>query len=71
MQFPAIVGHEIVGKVVRAGKNTKHAVGDRVGFGAQCNSCRKCASCADGMENYCLNGMVSQPPVPLHTCHTG
>lgn len=52
------MGHEIIGKVVKAGKNTKHSVGDRVGFGAQCNSCRKCTNCADGMENYCLKGMT-------------
>lgn len=58
-RYPAIVGHEIIGKVVKAGKNTKHSVGDRVGFGAQCSSCRKCVNCEAGMENYCISpGMV-------------
>lgn len=58
MAFPAIVGHEIVGKVVRAGSKSGHKLGDRVGFGAQCNSCRKCPNCARGLENYCLFGNV-------------
>lgn len=52
------MGHEIIGKVVKAGKNTKHSVGDRVGFGAQCGSCGKCKNCKQGQENYCLGGMV-------------
>lgn len=57
-QFPAIVGHEIVGTVVRAGSNTTHKVGDRVGFGAQCGSCRKCENCTHDLENYCLGQNV-------------
>ena len=52
-QYPAIVGHEIVGRVVRAGNNSGHQVGDLVGVGAQCNSCRQCAACKDNNENYC------------------
>lgn len=55
--FPAIVGHEIIGTVERAGANTTHKVGDRVGFGAQCSSCGECSSCKAGQENYCLKGM--------------
>ncbi|TXT07217.1 hypothetical protein VHUM_03387 [Vanrija humicola] len=57
-QFPAIVGHEIVGRVVRAGKNTTHKLGARVGFGAQCSSCRECDNCNAGMENYCTRAYV-------------
>ncbi|KAK8858606.1 hypothetical protein IAR55_002835 [Kwoniella newhampshirensis] len=56
--FPLIVGHEIVGKVVKAGKNTKHQVGDRIGFGAQCGSCMKCENCKNHNENYCVGGMT-------------
>ncbi|ROV90894.1 hypothetical protein VMCG_09971 [Cytospora schulzeri] len=56
--YPLTVGHEIVGKVVRVGKEVNHIqVGDRVGVGAQADSCRSrfgdCQECADGEENYC------------------
>ncbi|KAF2088358.1 zinc-binding dehydrogenase [Saccharata proteae CBS 121410] len=54
--YPCVVGHEIVGKAVRVGKNVKHVkVGDRVGVGAQASSCLKpdCEQCADGEENHC------------------
>jgi len=57
--YPQVVGHEIVGKVVRVGKEVKHLkVGDRVGVGAQCDSCLKCQNCKDGRESYCDGGMV-------------
>lgn len=52
-KYPAIVGHEIVGRVVRSGKNSGHQVGDLVGVGAQCNSCRQCDACKTDNENYC------------------
>ena len=51
------VGHEIVGKAVRTGKNVKNIkVGDRVGVGAQASSCMKasCPDCSQGIPNYCL-----------------
>lgn len=54
--YPCVVGHEIVGKAVKVGKNVKHVkVGDRVGVGAQADSCLKgdCPGCADGLENHC------------------
>ncbi|KAK3938844.1 chaperonin 10-like protein [Diplogelasinospora grovesii] len=57
--YPCCVGHEIVGKVVRVGSNAEGGfkVGDRVGVGAQSESClgRKgeCKVCASGNENYC------------------
>ncbi|KAG8861344.1 hypothetical protein FRB91_008210 [Serendipita sp. 411] len=56
--YPCVVGHEIVGKAVRVGsKVTGINVGDRVGVGAQCDSClgRKgnCEECAAGLENHC------------------
>jgi alcohol dehydrogenase (NADP+) len=33
-------------------------VGDRVGVGCMVNSCRECANCLKGEEQYCLNSMV-------------
>jgi alcohol dehydrogenase (NADP+) len=56
-----IVGHEIIGKAVRVGKEVKNInVGDRVGVGAQASSCLKpdCAECSAGLEAYC-NGVGS------------
>ena len=58
-KYPAVVGHEIVGKVVRAGKNVTHVkVGERVGVGAQSGSCQKCGYCKSERENVCDQGQV-------------
>lgn len=51
------VGHEIVGKAKRVGKNyaNKIKVGDRVGVGAQSGSCLRnnCLQCESEIEQYC------------------
>ncbi|KAH7029819.1 uncharacterized protein B0I36DRAFT_350627 [Microdochium trichocladiopsis] len=41
VEYPLCVGHEIVGRIVRVGPKAKDrfAIGDRVGFGAQCDAC--------------------------------
>jgi D-arabinose 1-dehydrogenase-like Zn-dependent alcohol dehydrogenase len=60
--YPCCVGHEIVGKAVRVGKNVKHVKqGDRVGVGAQARSCLKpdCPDCSTDNEQYCRNGVVN------------
>lgn len=55
--YPLVPGHEIVGTVAEVGSAvTRHEVGDRVGVGCMVNSCRECANCLAGLENYCLNG---------------
>jgi uncharacterized zinc-type alcohol dehydrogenase-like protein len=55
--YPQVVGHEIVGTVTEVGSEvTLHQVGDRVGVGCMVNSCRECANCEAGMEQYCLKG---------------
>lgn len=58
--YPQVVGHEIVGEVVRTGSQTEGGikVGDVVGVGAQCDSCLKCHWCEHGEENYCAKGMT-------------
>jgi alcohol dehydrogenase (NADP+) len=57
--YPMVPGHEIVGKVTRVGaKVTKFAVGDIAGVGCLIDSCRTCASCKAGLEQYCEVGMV-------------
>ena len=44
--FPCVPGHEIVGKVVKAGsKVKKFKEGDLAAVGCMVNSCRECESC--------------------------
>jgi uncharacterized zinc-type alcohol dehydrogenase-like protein len=53
-QYPLAPGHEIVGTVTEVGPEvTRHAVGDRVGVGCIVDSCRECAACGSGQEQYC------------------
>lgn len=55
--YPQVVGHEIVGHVTQIGSEvTNHKIGDTVGVGCQSNSCRTCAQCEQGHDQYCLNG---------------
>jgi uncharacterized zinc-type alcohol dehydrogenase-like protein len=37
---------------------SKFRMGDLVGVGCLVDSCRKCASCAEGLEQYCENGFT-------------
>jgi uncharacterized zinc-type alcohol dehydrogenase-like protein len=58
-QFPMVPGHEIVGKVAQVGNAvTRYKVGDSVGVGCFVDSCRDCANCRAGEEQYCDRGMV-------------
>jgi len=60
--YPVVVGHEIVGTVVRVGSKAEGGfkVGDRVGVGAQSMSCLRpdCDECSNDCENYCQNGQT-------------
>jgi uncharacterized zinc-type alcohol dehydrogenase-like protein len=68
--YPVVPGHEIVGRVVKAGKGVKkHKVGDLVGVGCMVDSCRSCASCREGLEQYCEVGMIGTYNAPDK--HTG
>ena len=52
--FPMVPGHEIVGRVVRVGKDvTRFKVGDLAGIGCMIGSCRECDACKAGHEQYC------------------
>ncbi len=54
--FPSVPGHEIVGRVTAVGKDVmKHKVGDLVGVGCMVDSCRICAPCKHGIEQYCAS----------------
>jgi alcohol dehydrogenase (NADP+) len=55
--YPIVPGHEIVGRVTSIGPNVeKFVVGDAVAIGCLVDSCRACASCEEGNEQYCLRG---------------
>jgi len=52
--YPCVPGHEIVGRVKRVGADVrKFKAGDLVAVGCMVDSCRTCASCRRGLENYC------------------
>jgi alcohol dehydrogenase (NADP+) len=57
--FPMVPGHEIVGSTMQVGNAVKKfRVGDRVGVGCFVDSCRTCAACLEGLEQYCEVGML-------------
>ena len=56
-QFPMVPGHEIVGRVTRAGGQVaRFEVGDLVGVGCMVDSCRTCRPCGEGLEQFCEKG---------------
>ena len=58
-RYPQVPGHEIVGRVISVGSAvTSWKAGDLVGVGCMVDSCRHCQPCADGLEQYCDNGMT-------------
>jgi alcohol dehydrogenase (NADP+) len=55
--YPAVPGHEIVGRVVELGSAVKDLeLDESVGVGCLVDSCRTCASCQEGLEQYCEVG---------------
>src|SRR5437868_9636809 len=58
-KYPAVPGHEIVGKVTRVGAGvSSFSTGDIVAVGCLVDSCRTCDSCKHDLEQYCLNGFT-------------
>ncbi|HAJ43441.1 MAG TPA: hydroxyacid dehydrogenase, partial [Alcanivorax sp.] len=57
--YPVVPGHEIIGRVTAVGDDVSgFKVGDVVGVGCMVDSCRHCAACEDGLEQYCVEGMT-------------
>ena len=57
--FPMVPGHEIVGKIIKVGSESKKfKIGDLAGVGCLVDSCRTCENCQEGLEQYCLNHSV-------------
>jgi len=54
--YPCVPGHEIVGRVTRVGNHVKKfKVGDLAAVGCMVDSCRTCANCQAGLEQFCLS----------------
>jgi len=52
--YPCVPGHEIVGRVSAVGNEvTRFAVGQTAAVGCMVGSCGACASCREGLEQYC------------------
>jgi alcohol dehydrogenase (NADP+) len=52
--YPCVPGHEIVGRVVKVGKDVnKFKEGDTVGVGCMVDSCLTCANCKEDLEQFC------------------
>jgi uncharacterized zinc-type alcohol dehydrogenase-like protein len=57
--YPCVPGHEIVGRVVKVGAAVnKFKEGDIAAVGCMVESCRVCANCRAGEEQYCENGFT-------------
>ena len=53
-QYPAILGHEVVGRITALGPNAKRLeVGQRVGIGWNSGSCMHCHQCMSGSHHLC------------------
>jgi len=77
--YPVVPGHEIAGIVTEIGLEvTTFAVGDRVGVGCFVDSCRDCANCRSGLQQYCTGGgmtgtynAVGRDGQPTHGGYSG
>ncbi|MBO9757393.1 NAD(P)-dependent alcohol dehydrogenase [Xanthomonas phaseoli] len=64
--YPSVPGHEIVGRVTAVGNAvTGFKVGDLAGVGCMVDSCRSCASCQEGEEQYCEQGFTGTYNGPM------
>lgn len=58
-QYPCVPGHEIVGRVTRVGSEVKgFKVGGLAAVGCMVDSCRVCANCSEGLEQFCEKGLT-------------
>ncbi|HVJ86003.1 MAG TPA: NAD(P)-dependent alcohol dehydrogenase [Caulifigura sp.] len=56
--FPAVLGHEVIGKVVAVGSAARGIkVGQRVGIGWTAGSCMHCRQCKSGYQQLCAEAL--------------
>ena len=65
--FPMVPGHEIIGRVKQVGADvTRFSAGDLVGIGCMVDSCRHCAECREGLEQFCQTHVLTyNSPDPI------
>ena len=57
--YPCVPGHEIVGRVIKVGSTVKKfKEGDIAAVGCMVDSCRECANCRAGEEQFCEKFMT-------------
>src|SRR5437763_10410835 len=65
--YPCVPGHEIVGRVTKAGSSvSKFKVGDIASVGCLVDSDRTCAECKAGLEQFCPNAVFTYNSVDNH-----
>ena len=66
--YPCVPGHEIVGRVVKTGREVKKfKEGDRVAVGCMVDSCRTCPDCEKGLEQFCQGMILTYGSEDKHT----
>lgn len=59
-QYPAILGHEVIGRISAIGSNAKRlTIGQRVGVGWTSGSCMHCHQCMSGHHHLCPQGQFT------------
>jgi uncharacterized zinc-type alcohol dehydrogenase-like protein len=73
--FPCVPGHEIVGRVSEVGSEVRRfKAGGLAAVGCIVDSCRKCANCKAGLEQFCdapMTGTYNSPDPHLGTVTYG
>jgi alcohol dehydrogenase (NADP+) len=58
-KYPCVPGHEIVGRVVKVGRDVKKfKEGDLAAVGCMVDSDRVCANCRENLEQFCESGVT-------------
>ncbi len=66
--YPCVPGHEIVGRVVKVGRDVnKFKAGDLAAVGCLVDSCRTCPDCEEGFEQFCDQMVLTYNSPDKHT----
>src|SRR3954466_12716056 len=66
--YPCVPGHEIVGRVVKTGRDArKFKEGDLAAVGCMVDSCQACPKCEKGLEQYCDGVVLTYNSKDEHT----
>ena len=66
--YPIVPGHEIVGRVLKVGKEVnKFKAGDLAGVGCLVDSCRVCTECNEHLEQFCDGAVFTYNSPDKHT----